>query len=159
MSRRWMRHGVAFLTVSEWRAVEGLCGGMPTGDPRTSEIHRASGRRLTSRSRPQFARADRARSARPRTHGHLPAPAAKPPFPSSSKASRTSEKWTRATGFVLPLGYSFNVGGSMPYMTFASVFLLNIGPKCRQIHRRPHTNAQLLPKTPYYRTPRKTDDG
>lgn len=31
----------------------------------------------------------------------------------------------RTTGFVLPLGYSFNVDGSMMYMTFASVFLLN----------------------------------
>ncbi|QHK21098.1 cation:dicarboxylase symporter family transporter [Pseudarthrobacter psychrotolerans] len=31
----------------------------------------------------------------------------------------------RTTGFVLPLGYSFNVDGSMMYMTFASVFLIN----------------------------------
>ncbi|MEV7634412.1 dicarboxylate/amino acid:cation symporter [Microbacterium sp. NPDC089318] len=31
----------------------------------------------------------------------------------------------RTTGFVLPLGYSFNVDGSMMYMTFASVFLMN----------------------------------
>jgi Na+/H+-dicarboxylate symporter len=31
----------------------------------------------------------------------------------------------RTTGFVLPLGDSFNVDGSMMYMTFASVFLLN----------------------------------
>lgn len=31
----------------------------------------------------------------------------------------------KTTGFVLPLGYSFNVDGSMMYMTFASVFLLN----------------------------------
>lgn len=31
----------------------------------------------------------------------------------------------RTTGFVLPLGYSFNVDGSMMYVTFASVFLMN----------------------------------
>lgn len=31
----------------------------------------------------------------------------------------------RTTGFVLPLGYAFNIDGSMMYMTFASVFLIN----------------------------------
>ncbi|MFE4197576.1 dicarboxylate/amino acid:cation symporter [Paenarthrobacter sp. NPDC056912] len=31
----------------------------------------------------------------------------------------------RTTGFVLPMGYSFNLDGSMMYMTFASVFLIN----------------------------------
>lgn len=31
----------------------------------------------------------------------------------------------KTTGFVLPLGYSFNLDGSMMYMTFASVFLIN----------------------------------
>ncbi|ALV41398.1 C4-dicarboxylate ABC transporter [Pseudarthrobacter sulfonivorans] len=31
----------------------------------------------------------------------------------------------KTTGFVLPLGYSFNLDGSMVYMTFASVFLIN----------------------------------
>ena len=31
----------------------------------------------------------------------------------------------RTTGFVLPLGYSFNLDGTMMYMTFASVFLIN----------------------------------
>ncbi|WP_330232887.1 dicarboxylate/amino acid:cation symporter [Nocardia sp. NBC_00508] len=31
----------------------------------------------------------------------------------------------RITGFVLPMGYAFNLDGSMLYMTFASVFLVN----------------------------------
>lgn len=31
----------------------------------------------------------------------------------------------RTTGFVLPMGYSFNLDGSMMYMTFSSVFLIN----------------------------------
>ena len=29
----------------------------------------------------------------------------------------------RITGFVLPLGYSFNLGGSMMYQTFAALFV------------------------------------
>lgn len=31
----------------------------------------------------------------------------------------------RATGLILPLGYAFNIDGSMMYMTFSSVFLVN----------------------------------
>ncbi|MFF5264887.1 dicarboxylate/amino acid:cation symporter [Actinomadura viridis] len=31
----------------------------------------------------------------------------------------------RTTGLILPLGYAFNIDGSMMYMTFASVFLVN----------------------------------
>ena len=44
-------------------------------------------------------------------------------YPKLMRAARPLRRARRVSAFVLPLGYSFNLDGSMMYMTFATIFI------------------------------------